>query len=159
MSDGNQSRPSVVDFGQGHLRRQSPGPEATAIENTTEAIRLSQQLQLSRHLVDQPSWACGKYLRVGKRKEARRHEPGPIPSTVLLPAATCVRPLDENVVKQEGWNTSAQPHASCIDRAQRFKLWAFACKRSSSSSSEHFNATFVCLSCSVSEHAAEESGQ
>ena len=84
--------------------------------------------------------------------EARKHGPGPIPNTVLLPAATCVRPLNKkrgqgHVSKQRG--ESVRPYASWMDRAQRFKLWALACKRSISSSSEHLNATFVCLSCNV----------
>jgi len=91
-------------------------------------------------------------MRERNLEEHRRNRPGPIPSTVLLPAATCVRPLNGNVVrvctKRRG--KSVQPHASWMDRAQRFKLWAFACKRSISSWSEHLSATLVWLSSSAS---------
>ena len=52
---------------------------------------------------------------------------------------------------------NAQPYASWIDRAQRFKLCAFACKISISSSSEHRSATLVCL-LSRQNHASDEKG-
>lgn len=69
--------------------------------------------------------------------------PGPMPNTVILPAAICVRPLDIYVCQLECRYYRWLTHASLMVRAQRLSAFALASKSSNSSSELHFSATFA----------------
>lgn len=72
---------------------------------------------------------------------------GPMPRTVVEPAATCVRPLLEETrdQRQVALSRRNRAHASWIERAQIPSDLAVACRMSSSSSESHLTAILACL--------------
>lgn len=72
--------------------------------------------------------------------------PGPMPNTVRLPAAICVRPLGGGAGSQrELWQRLLldHTHASRMLRAHKFSFFALASSSSSSCSVVHLSATFA----------------
>lgn len=85
----------------------------------------------------------GSLSQILRIEEFDQVAPGPMPRTVREPAAICVRPLQlSQLLFSDG---SSITHASCMDRAQRFRLRAMASNVSISSSLTTRSATLLCL--------------